>query len=693
MDADTVDPSDYGISFVSLPGMSGVEVIDPIERHRFRLDFSTDVEPTAANTDAFLFPVDDAITIQTSRIDLPCVVGVFVRTADGELIAEAEHHATERVEAGRYVLEVCSPIKLYVEVDAAVTVESGQDEMSITFDAPTSVRIGARSAHEHPEATLTTTTAPQDIMAAVSAFGSALKTTSPERSFPTLRGHPPRVEVGESLVIPAELEPPDTGIAIEIPPTLDAIYTAAPLSYYLGARLKSGTDARLTTETGFTEPLAAGEALADGVERVLKQTFVLDAATRTEGLYPVTLHEREVLESRLPLDFEELYDRPIAERLASYLRIPYDTVADVVPRWGLTAHVVPEPTHVEMLPYLVDDLALIRVQSPDSVATAQEPTAVTASSGEFTRSTGATAASTGSFVQPPPTEAAEQVWVGDGAPLGASKAIPAAFENRLERTPSTTDIEITVVCNDAAMLEEGAVLDDIYGSRDVLPFEVTFHRDLDRETLAEVLTTPTDFLHYIGHIDHEGFECADGKLDIEGIGDVGVSAFLLNACQSYRQGRHLIEAGGIGGIVTLSEVINSSAVAMGETLARLLNAGFPLYAALKIARGSNIMGGRYTVVGDGRVALSQPQSVPHLCELESTGNGYDFTYDSYPTSHVDLGSMTFPILNSNEKHFLVSNRIDELAPTDDELLEFLTLEEKPLRIDEDLTWSDQIDSL
>jgi hypothetical protein len=46
------------------------------------------------------------------------------------------------------------------------------------------------------------TTDAEDVMMAILTFRSALKTTSPERSFPTLRGHPPAIELNDRLEIP-----------------------------------------------------------------------------------------------------------------------------------------------------------------------------------------------------------------------------------------------------------------------------------------------------------------------------------------------------------------------------------------------------------------------------------------------------------------------------------------------------------
>src|SRR5699024_12393364 len=137
------------------------------------------------------------------------------------------------------------------------------------------------------------------------------------------------------------------------------------------------------------------------------------------------------------------------------------------------------------------------------------------------------------------------------APRGPTTPLPDDFGNPPDRTRTDGDSRVTVVRNDAAMHEACGFVDTIYGECD-LPFEVAVERDLTPDELREVLTDSTDFVHYIGHIEAGGFECVDGTLDAGTLDAVGVDAFLLNACQSYEQGMRLVEAGAIGGIVTLS---------------------------------------------------------------------------------------------------------------------------------------------
>jgi hypothetical protein len=310
----------------------------------------------------------------------------------------------------------------------------------------------------------------------------------------------------------------------------------------------------------------------------------------------------------------------------------------------------------------------------------------------FTRSA-SESATVEDVVSPERTDSLEQAWVGAETPFGASKATTKAYQNRLGRTAKEGDIDITVVCNDPEMASEEGVVDDAYGDRDELPFDVTLERGLSTEELRTTLEVDHDFLHYIGHIDAEGFRCPDGYLDARELDAVGLDAFLLNACTSYEQGMTLIEAGSIGGIVTLSDVINSGAVRIGRAVARLLNRGFPLNVALDIARDESLVGSQYTVVGDGGFAITQAESLtPLLYELERDGDEFTVELYGYPTSQFGMGTVLTPFLEGSTESYLNSGKIDSFTLDVDEARQFLERENVPTRVDGQLRWSSDLAS-
>ena len=685
---------DSYLTFAPLADRAGIELIDQIERRRYKLHTASPVSPSTVSPETFHFPVREAVEVTTSELVLPRVVGVYVRDETQSMVAEVEHLDSVSLPDGQYTLELSTQIKTYLQVDGPVEIAADFTQTRIAFEDEQAVTIGARSRHKRPAATITTTENPHDVMRAIEAFGSALKTADPERSYPTLRGHPPAVELGDELDIPDAMEPPETGITLEVPPTLAALYVVAPLAFYLGASLEPGHVPRLTTEDGFEYTFDQSEFEAD-VGRVLKQVFFLDCVTRTEGLYELDLHERSAIEPHVDLDFEWLYDQPMATQVASYLDVPFDVLEPHIPEWRLTAHVESTPETIEQLPFVVDDLAVVRTADAHART---EPTITPAQTEEFTRDdvitrSAATTTSTAeqSFVQPEQTDALEEAWIGDSTPIGASKLTKAAFENRLDRETTEGDIAIDIVVNDSRMNEERTLVDTAYGDRDELPFDVSVHRDTTVDELRSLLEARTGFLHYIGHTDHDGVRCADGKLDLRTLEETGVDAFLLNSCNSYNQGLALVEAGAIGGIVTLNEVVNDSAVEIGETIARLLNAGFPLRAALTIARDENVFGGQYIVVGDGGMTVTQPASMtPNLLEISEDGDEYSVQVKTYATDDAGLGSVFIPFISENDSYFLSSGDSGQFTLPLHSLVQFLQMENVPVYVGDKLYWSSSL---
>jgi hypothetical protein len=675
--------------------LTGVTVVDPIHRRRFPIRTSDPVDPRPTDLDQFYFPVDNAAEFTTESLVLPYVVITHVRSVDGTFLTKAEDFSYEQYPDGEYLLELNAPIRIYLRVSGALTLASSAEHMAFDFDTETRVRMGARSYHEQPEATVTTTSSPRDVMAAVSTFGSALKTLSCERSLPSLRGHPPRIELGEELHVPDELAPPETGVRIELPPELPMIYSASPLAYYLGATMVPGDDPRLVTDRGFVHSLDHPERGYEGeIERVLVQSLFFDCVTRTEGLYQIPLHERRAIEPLLDVSFDELYELDLAEQVETYLDTPFDVVREHVPTWLLSTTVTDDITKVRAIPYLVNNLSLISTPSESHrhESAPETPTPIDSFLRGAETRRGERHAEPDPYVAPTRTNSLEHAWLGRGMPIGANKLIERAFENRLERSSSTDGIDITVVCNEREMSPEYDAGDALYGKRDELSFDIDVYRNLTVDELESVLTTSTDFLHYIGHIEDGHFICQDGKLDVESIDDVAVDTFLLNGCRSYEQGIELINSGSIGGVVTYSEITNKSAIEIGRTIARLLNRGFSLRSALTVVRDQQMVGNQYIVVGDGSIEIAQSESgTPFVCHLDTNGGGrYELRITTYPTIESGMGALFTPFISDIETYFLSGGDVSTFSVDKDTLVQFLRLEQIPVIVDGDLTWSTEL---
>lgn len=686
--------SGTAIYFEQLPDRSGLRITDPIERRQFDIYTETLVSPATSNTDQFIAPVDAATSIRAKKLTYPTIVAMYVRDERGSLVLEAGHEVREELSAGTYVVELEPPIKVYLKVDGPMSVYTEGEQTSIEFATETTVEIGARSRHTRPAATITTTKEPRDIMQTIPILSSALKTTSPERSYPTLRGHPPLVELGPSLDIPPGLSKPETGVTIELPTHLERLFEAAPLIYYLGADVRASDDPRIVTESGFSYDLASSSPFRGNIARVLKQVFLLDCVTRTEGIYEVALHERRELSADFDLDFVSLYDRSLADRLEAYLDIPFESIADIVPSWKLTTYVPPEPDTIKIIPYALDELSLVD---------ATEREGLTSDTSHGTNGFREEAARVGNLSFPvgeergyeralPNVDTLGHAWFRDGTALGTTKASMAAYRNRLEKTPTSGDISIAVVQNGPRMEDERDAVESIYGPRKSLPFEVQFYDDLDTDELRELFAHELDFLHYIGHVEDRGFECADGTLDAETLESVGFDSFFINACRSYEQGMGLIERGAIGGVVTLHDIVNTEAVELGRTLAKLLHLGFPLRPAIDLAKGESLIGDQYVVVGNGEASVAQPESgTVFFVQFERRDGKYGMWVTTYPTVQKGMGSMVQPTVGDEYVHYLNGGTIGPILLEESEVATFLDRQETPVLVGGEIHWSTDLD--
>ncbi|MFW5950237.1 MAG: hypothetical protein ACOCR6_02680 [archaeon] len=693
--------------FEPLEAPPGVRLVDPIDGGEFSLLSSEPFDLISRETDAFPVPVDGVVEVTVEKLRTPYLVGVWIRDEDFKLVEQVTGGDRTALEPGRYVIEFSSvQLKVYLCIEGAFEVDATDDMVAFSIDSETEVSIGIRSYHEQPARRITTTEEPRDVMHAISQFRSALKTTSPERSFPTLRGHPPLLEIGEELSIPGGGDLSAPSISIEVPLRWERILPVASLAYYLDAAVVPGLEPRMIVD-GDRIPLVGSDGFEKRVERILKHVFTLDTVVRTEGLYNVDLHERSLIEDQIGEDFGDLYEKSLAKRVRAYLDIPFDVVEPAIPEWKLTADIEPEAANVPVLPFMASDLAVVRCPTSDDIAPRtvktpspdieqffrDEPVLVRSTKSPVRSGTADQQQSISERVfRPEPTDSLMQTFVGDGIPMGATKMTPEAFYRRLDYEPAEPGrIKVDVVNNEAAMSDE-SVVSDAYGAREWVEFDVTIHEELTREELAHLLKEETDFLHYIGHVEDEGFRCADGHLDARTLSSVEVGAFLLNACNSYAQGRALVDAGAIGGIVTLAIIPNPTATRIGKNLARLLNTGFSIANARSILEKDEQLASRYMVVGDGHANVVESKSGgPLLVHIQSVDNVIDIELQGYPSPTHSVGG-----LRSWNVEMPVSNCINpvhlENVKLKSNVFELLISKDKiPILYENELNWSNELD--
>ena len=680
---------------------TALDVRDTISNQQYRLLSSEPIETQRTEYDSFPGPVTDALVIDAVDVRISTPYGVIVRDTDGDIetiLGFDGSSQTYTADDSTHGVELQAPVKSHLHIDGPFECRHTSAGISIDLSQSRHTVLGARAWQCYPRETITVSDSPDDLREAISYFGDAILTTSPERSFPTLRGHPPRLEIGDTFDVPDSLSKPDEGITITVPPTRSALLTVAPLAYYLCAPVEDGQEFTIRLSDGFTY-CPSYEDLSDAVWSVLTRCFYFDCLVRTEGLYPIDLQERHEFEaiSDSGLEYATLYDEPLAGRTQTYLQMEDDVITDALPAWPVSALLEPGSKALEALPYLVYDLAHIRPADPPRYTgdEARRHALKSFSQGaQETRSTSLVFGSREEFVDVPETESQQTIWVGDGIPLNASMFLLEGYENdsvvtddtSASATPSDaspSELDITVVCNDATMNREQAGIEAMCTPRDDFPMALSTHTRVSTDELQRILETGTDYLHFIGHATTEGLQCVDGTLDVSTIAKSNVELFFLNACQSFQQGKRLVEHGSSGGIVTYSDVSDRYALETGWLIGRLLNAGFPVGVCLSIIRTTTPVGGQYTLVGNHAAKLLHPDGVaPNLLRITEHPDGYELELTAYaagPPEYTAGATVTYA-LDAVDRYSLVPSTVTVDVEWD-ELEEFLSYSDAPVVYD------------
>jgi hypothetical protein len=675
---------------------------------------------TGAETEAINRPIDESVSGRASKLSLP---PSLVSITEIETGVRYEHgNDTEPLELadGEYLANIHGNVKTYLRFSSPVTIRKTDDFKSLIISFPRKIPItlGFRSHHKVPVDTITVPPTTEGVATAISYASSSHKTTGPDRSYPTLRGHPPRFEVGEELQIPEPVrkENKDSGIEMRIPDDFETLFVTAPLAYYLQADVHvEERDAPILAvpEANFTYHFSPLPSYQTEVADMLRRVFSLDCLVRNAGPHSWDLAELSLLDE-IDIDAGATYYATPGQQFVEYDLLDFERIDDELPEWHLSMYVDPSVDNVSALPYLLDNLSAIYL--PKSTPLERDEL-LDVSLGDFyrddplsdfyhddSRAPKAVAAG-GSYRASETVSSVERVkpklqqgqvhgWLADGVPIDVFKTDPSAYENRFKYFDrSSGDIDVTLILNDEMMGDEHEDVAEIYLERSKdLPIDVTVRQHLSRAELAETLEKPCDFVHYIGHCEESGLRCTDGNLSVSSIEESNVQTFFLNACGSYHEGMELVKKGSVAGAVTFNKVLNKQAGKVGVSFARLLINGFSIQRALQLARRRIMMNKDYAVVGDGTHQLTQCDNMfPTVGHLTKTSDEeFELLYSSMAERRP--GSAYQPYLKRHGKMYLCGN--DSVFVLDhSELTSFLTRAKIPIVFDGELYWSAELESL
>lgn len=594
---------------------------------------------------------DAVVTGRTRELEFPAGMLSVVSLDTGRRYYQYKIDDAVDLGDGRYLLTSEAEIRCFVCFDGSARLhQSSRNATHVTFPTSTDVTLGFESSAANPEEFVTVPSSPAGLATAISTLAATPSVTTAQRSWPSLRPHPPQIRFGDEQFVSDTLDTPGrSAVEIVVETSVGQVLSVAPLAYYLGATVAVCEDATPVVRTKSTEiPLSTGGEFDVRTNELLRRTFWLDCLVRSFDGYGEPVREASVVD-HLDLQPERVAEAPPGVRLERYRSVQYDDVRDVVPPWTVRLTIEPNMEYVPPLARTLHRLPFIRRPGSPRLVDDEGPTAGT----EVERRTHA------------PVEGR----FGDGPPDDGFHALPSGFQHRDRyETGNAEELTITAVVNDGTLDGEAARQERTGAARlyrkrrDVLGHDVTIRRNLSVNELRRTIERGCDLLHFVGHHDDRGLTCTDGALGVDDIHRSAVRTFLLNACGSYPIGRRLVKAGSVAGAVTAEPVMNETAVAAGVAFAGFVSDGFTIGGAVEFL-SRPFLSSDYTAVGDGTYVVTQSSGSPERLILTDEGNGYRLI--DLRTSVVHVGGQTLgflyddPILGGPNVHELDSGRLDE----------------------------------
>lgn len=642
--------------------------------------------------------VDSSISGSVSKLIFPADGFSIKDQSEDNWVSYGSRINDVSLESSEYKVQIHSSIVTYVLFESLAKIQmiGEENKLIISFPGKSEIEIGFRARFRTPTTRVNIPETPKGLAQALMIISDSFETHSADRSYPSMRNHPPQIEVKEDDENKLKFREPDhlRNILIKVPNSFEQIFVISPLAYYLQAKLKISD--RETVEISlpdhkFSKQFSNQPHLEKESNDMLRRVFMLDCLVREFGEYPTNLVENKLIHD-IGINGNYLYHAKPETRLFEYLNTDFKRIEDKLPKWHLSMYIDPNPSSVGILPFLLHRLSAIYTPKSENISNQE---ILKASLDKTQRSSTFASNNLLKRIKKPILEDGRaHGWLSDDIPFNAFKATTTSFKNGLEYHQNVGDRRksIGVVINEHEMEEEFSEVNKIYGKSgsEHNSISLQIYEKLNKHKLKKIIEDEDlDFLHYIGHCDVDGLRCPDGNLSLNSIQGSKVRTFLLNACGSYEEGLRLIKKGSIAGVVTLTPVLDEPAAKVGTTFARMVINGFSFFKALELARKQILMHKYYTIVGDGTYRLTNGKDpFPILLKINRL-NDNNFELRSKIDSPQIAGASYQPKLKGKREFRLIGNEtIDILSRS--ELIDFLEESNSPAIFEDDLLWTDDV---
>lgn len=587
--------------------MVSVELIDTTIRGTDRMANVSEIRTVGWDEPAPSLPVpmqlDAAVSGRATELSTAAAFPEVAAVEAGERTSSRQIDAGTSVvlDDGPSLIHAEGPLNTHFRFDGTATVTfTENDVLRLSFDQPTAVTIGFVSGVAYPRHTITVPRTPTGIAAGVSHFAAAVQERDARRSAGPNRRHPPRLVFGDELAVPEAVTEhvPETGLELRLPPTLEYLFPATPLAYYLGATIELDEECEptLVTRSGSTLfEFGTRPGFQYAVAGLLRRVFLLDTLLRFDQHSSASPADLDLL-AELDADADAIRDRTDPDRLEALLALDFDRISDGLPEWHFVSFVEPTLGNALALPYLLRNMAAI--YHPDAAAVDRDgvddhdphrrvPETMPARVLEGGRH--------GSSI----------AWLRDDPPPAETMFCPDpdGYDHAPRYLNRADGAETVAVAGgaetDASLL---ATLRTQYESCTAGSVSVEVHERVSTDELASIFETGGDFVHFVGDV-ADGFACSDGTLSPAELNRSNVRLCLLDGPNGRQTGLECVRRGSAGGIVRDGRGRPLDAETR-ERLVGLLTRGFTLDQAVRYATepGSTTS---FRAVGDAFLQLTQ----------------------------------------------------------------------------------------